>query len=46
MWKERLESPLFCVKTYATNIERLFYKMWERHERKEKPDHLTELSNY
>eukprot|EP00095_Tigriopus_kingsejongensis_P005946 maker-scaffold316_size209483-snap-gene-1.36 protein:Tk05946 transcript:maker-scaffold316_size209483-snap-gene-1.36-mRNA-1 annotation:"udp-n-acetylglucosamine--peptide n-acetylglucosaminyltransferase 110 kda subunit" len=46
VWKTRMDSPLFCVKTYAANIERLFYKMWERHEHGEKPDHITELSTY
>ncbi|GFY38234.1 UDP-N-acetylglucosamine--peptide N-acetylglucosaminyltransferase 110 kDa subunit [Trichonephila inaurata madagascariensis] len=43
VWAARTESPLFNVKTYATNLERLFYAMWARHERGEKPNHITEL---
>ena len=46
VWHGRSDSPLFCVKTYASNMERLFHKVWERHEKGEKPDHVTELSNY
>jgi hypothetical protein len=46
VWQARNERPLFCVKTYASNLERLFLKMWERKERGDKPGHITELSNY
>lgn len=42
VWAARTESPLFNVKTYATNLEKLFYRMWERYQRGEKPDHITE----
>ncbi|XP_054711717.1 UDP-N-acetylglucosamine--peptide N-acetylglucosaminyltransferase 110 kDa subunit-like [Uloborus diversus] len=44
VWTARTESPLFNVKTYATNLERLFYCMWAKYEKGEKPDHITELS--
>jgi len=43
VWKARSESPLFCVKTYASNLENVLYKMWERYERGEKPNHIVEL---
>ncbi|KAF8763734.1 UDP-N-acetylglucosamine--peptide like protein [Argiope bruennichi] len=43
VWAARTESPLFNVKTYATNLERLFYAMWSKHERGEKPNHITEV---
>ncbi|XP_035209929.1 UDP-N-acetylglucosamine--peptide N-acetylglucosaminyltransferase 110 kDa subunit-like [Stegodyphus dumicola] len=43
VWAARTESPLFNVKTYATNLERLFYEMWAKYERGEKPNHITEL---
>lgn len=42
VWKNRLESPLFDCKTYASNMERLFKRMWEKHSAAEKPDHITE----
>ena len=45
VWKGRTESPLFDCKQYCTAIEKLFKSMWERHNRGEKPDHLTELTS-
>ncbi|CAG0885402.1 unnamed protein product [Darwinula stevensoni] len=41
VWKARSESPLFDVKIYASNLERLFLRMWEKHSRGEQPDHIT-----
>jgi protein O-GlcNAc transferase len=40
VWCARTESPLFNVKTYTTNLERLFYKMWEKFCKEETPDHI------
>jgi len=44
VWKHRIESPLFCVKTYASDLEKLFRAIWERYSRGEKSDHITVLS--
>jgi len=43
VWQGRVESPLFNVKTYTRNLERLFFKMWQKFERGEHADHITEL---
>merc|ERR1712241_323887 len=43
VWKLRLESPLFCVKTYASDLEKLFKLIWERYSRGEKSDHISAL---
>ena len=45
VWKGRTESPLFNCKTYATDLERLFEAMWQKHAKGEKPDHITELQS-
>merc|ERR1712142_398271 len=42
VWKNRLDSPLFDCKTYASNMERLFKRMWEKYAAGDKPDHITE----
>ena len=42
VWKARLQSPLFDCKAYATNMERLFLRMWNRQDKGEKPDHIME----
>ncbi|XP_047496022.1 UDP-N-acetylglucosamine--peptide N-acetylglucosaminyltransferase 110 kDa subunit-like isoform X4 [Penaeus chinensis] len=42
VWKARIDSPLFDCKTYATNLERLFGRMWKKYNGGEKPDHITE----
>jgi hypothetical protein len=34
------------VKQYTSGLEDVFYKMWERHEKGEEPDHVTELSRF
>eukprot|EP00096_Caligus_rogercresseyi_P002006 TRINITY_DN1360_c0_g1_i2.p1 TRINITY_DN1360_c0_g1~~TRINITY_DN1360_c0_g1_i2.p1 ORF type:complete len:659 (+),score=198.35 TRINITY_DN1360_c0_g1_i2:1586-3562(+) len=46
VWKARMESPVFNVKTYASNLERTFKLMWNKYAAGEKPDHITELANY
>lgn len=43
VWKARLTSPLFNCKTYASNMERLFWKMWKNYEGGNSPTHITEL---
>ena len=43
VWKARLASPLFNCKTYASNMERLFWKMWKNYEEGNSPTHVTEL---
>merc|ERR1711915_725381 len=43
VWKLRLESPLFCVKTYVSDLEKLFKLIWERYSRGEKSDHISAL---
>ena len=40
----RRSSPLFNTKTYATNLETLFYQMWEQHEAHGAPHHLTDVA--
>ncbi|CAL8078413.1 unnamed protein product [Orchesella dallaii] len=40
----RLESSLFDTAKYTVDMERLYRKMWEKHERGEKVNHITELS--
>ena len=44
VWKQRIESPLFCVKTYASDLEKVFKAMWDRYQNGEKPDHISHLS--
>jgi len=46
VWKQRNESPLFSVRTYADSLERLFEKMWGKNEQGGKPEHITDLSTY
>ena len=45
VWRRRTESPLFNVKTYATNLENLFWEMWRKCERGEGADHIVNLSS-
>ena len=42
VWEARMARPLFSCSRYAVNLERLLLKLWERHQRGEKPDHLTD----
>jgi hypothetical protein len=39
VWKARIDSPLFNVQTYTTNLERLYRVLWDKYERGEDPDH-------
>ncbi|KAK3577263.1 hypothetical protein CHS0354_030548 [Potamilus streckersoni] len=41
IWKARTSSPLFNCKTYAYNMEKLFWKMWKHHQAGNPPDHLA-----
>ena len=41
----RIDSPLFNVKHFATNMERLFTLMWNKFANGEKPNYITELAN-
>ena len=40
VFRYRLTSPLFNNRLYTKNLERLFLKMWERHSRGLRPDHI------
>lgn len=40
VWIARSESPLFDCKKYAEGMEMLYDRMWERHARGEKADHV------
>lgn len=41
VWLARCESALFDCKQYTHGLESLFYKMWERFARGERPDHIS-----
>jgi protein O-GlcNAc transferase len=43
VWGARVTSPLFNVKIYTSNLERVYRKMWQKFEKGEKPDHITEI---
>lgn len=45
VWKARAESALFDCKQYATGLEMLYEKMWDRHARDERPDHIAAIDN-
>lgn len=40
VWKNRVDSPLFCVRTYTRNLEDVYSKMWQRFENRLPVDHL------
>ncbi|CAE1308339.1 OGT [Acanthosepion pharaonis] len=42
VWKARTTSPLFNTKLYASHLEKLYLRMWDRYEHGLSPDHLTE----
>ena len=42
VWKGRMESPLFSVKTYTRDLEDLYYKMFQKFQRGEKVSHITQ----
>lgn len=43
VWKARGDSPLFDCKQYATGLETLFFKMWEKYVRGEPADHISAI---
>ncbi|XP_052793386.1 UDP-N-acetylglucosamine--peptide N-acetylglucosaminyltransferase 110 kDa subunit-like isoform X2 [Mya arenaria] len=43
VWKARLTSPLFNCKTYARNLERLFWQMYKVYSQGSPPQHVTQL---
>jgi len=44
VWRLRMNSELFDVGVYTAHLERVYHKMWERYEKGEPVDHLTELA--
>ena len=44
VWQLRCKGELFDVAAYTANLERVYRKMWERHEKGEPVDHLTEIA--
>ena len=42
VWHSRTTSTLFDTKNYALSLEKLFWRMWKRHEQELPPSHLTE----
>ncbi|XP_059484315.1 UDP-N-acetylglucosamine--peptide N-acetylglucosaminyltransferase 110 kDa subunit [Neocloeon triangulifer] len=41
VWQARMTSPLFDCRSYAASLEKLYYKMWEKHAKGEKADHIS-----
>ncbi|XP_063719129.1 UDP-N-acetylglucosamine--peptide N-acetylglucosaminyltransferase 110 kDa subunit-like [Symsagittifera roscoffensis] len=46
VWNNVKDGILFNTQQYARDMERLMYKVWQRHEQGLNPDHVTELSHY
>lgn len=42
VWAARMESPLFNVRAYTANLEKLFFKMWARYEENQPLDHIMD----
>lgn len=42
MWCARTESPLFNVKAYTSNLEKLLQKMWDKYVKDGKADHIID----
>ncbi|KAL3178101.1 hypothetical protein MRX96_038630 [Rhipicephalus microplus] len=42
VWAARMESPLFNVRTYTSNLENLFLKMWANYEENKPLDHIMD----
>jgi len=42
VWSARAESPLFNVKTYTKNLEKLFIKMYDTYLKNDGPQHLID----
>merc|ERR1719415_281219 len=41
VWKGRVESALFSVRTYTHDLEDLYYKMWTKFQKGEKVSHIA-----
>ena len=41
VWKGRVESALFSVRTYTHDLEDLYYKMWSKFQKGEKVSHIA-----
>ena len=44
VWKLRMNSELFSIAKYTANLERVYRRMWEKHEKGEPVDHITDLA--
>ncbi len=44
VWQGRMDSSLFDANKYATDLERLYGKMWDRLEAGQGPDHITDFN--
>lgn len=44
VWKLRSNSELFDIAAYTANLERVYRRMWEKHEKGEPVDHITDLA--
>lgn len=42
VWNQKTASPLFNVKTYTQNLERVYRRMWEAHVSGKPVSHLVE----
>uniref|UniRef100_F6V0M2 UDP-N-acetylglucosamine--peptide N-acetylglucosaminyltransferase 110 kDa subunit n=1 Tax=Ciona intestinalis TaxID=7719 RepID=F6V0M2_CIOIN len=42
VWHRRSTSPLFNVKRYVSDLEKLLFKMWRKYENGEDPNHISE----
>ncbi|XP_009858570.2 UDP-N-acetylglucosamine--peptide N-acetylglucosaminyltransferase 110 kDa subunit isoform X2 [Ciona intestinalis] len=42
VWHKRSTSPLFNVKRYVSDLEKLLFKMWRKYENGEDPNHISE----
>lgn len=44
VWRLRTTSDLFSVQTYVRGLESVYVRMWERYEKGENVNHLTEMA--
>lgn len=42
VWHQRTASPLFNIRHYVNDLEKLLMKMWKKYEKGENPDHITQ----
>ena len=40
IWESRLTNNLFSTADYASKMEEIYKKMFDRHKKSERPDHL------